>query len=374
MDWRNRIVEVTEREPRTLLPHPENWRRHPKRQRTALAGILEDVGWLDGVIVSRETNRIIDGHLRLELALETETATIPVTIVDLSEEEERLLLIGLDPTAEMARHDDEVLRPLLERCSTETPAVRRYLDQLGRKAGLNRDRPEPAPPESSDPVLISLVEKWGTAPGQVWLLGPHRIACGPPTDPATVQQALGEHKPLLMVTDPPYGDQGREDFPRAFRLFPGRVAYVWHPSRSTALPSRDLEAAGFALRSQLIWERPPRDGDHLNRYATAHAACWYGVRPGGTSAWNGDRAQSTIWEIPDPRQSLPVECHARAIRNHGEPEDAVYDPYLTLGTTLVAAEQEQRVCVGVNDNPGYLAACLERYEAATGITPTRAEA
>ncbi|OFX13214.1 MAG: hypothetical protein A2Z18_11140 [Armatimonadetes bacterium RBG_16_58_9] len=117
-DWKNRIVGHGEVPARGLVPNPENWRRHPEPQRRALAGALSEVGWVQDVIVNQRTGRIVDGHMRAELAAAKE-ATVPVVYVDLSEDEERLVLASLDPLAAIAITDDEELEKVLSGIKTD---------------------------------------------------------------------------------------------------------------------------------------------------------------------------------------------------------------------------------------------------------------
>lgn len=86
--WRSRIVGHGEEDPRALVPNPRNWRRHPERQREAMAGALREVGWVQDVVVNRRTGPLVDGHLRAELAAAGGTPTVPVVYVDLDEREE----------------------------------------------------------------------------------------------------------------------------------------------------------------------------------------------------------------------------------------------------------------------------------------------
>src|SRR3972149_2850929 len=86
--WRSRIVGTGEEPPESLLANPRNWRTHPKAQQDALAGVLDEVGWVQDVIVNRRTGYIVDGHLRVSLAISRAEPTIPVKYVDLSPDEE----------------------------------------------------------------------------------------------------------------------------------------------------------------------------------------------------------------------------------------------------------------------------------------------
>lgn len=113
--WRSRIVDHGELDPRDILPHPSNWRRHPKRQAAALAGALGRVGWVATPTINRTTGRLLDGHLRVEQAIEHGERAIPVSYVELDEHEELLVLASLDPLSAMAHEDDVALQEILGR-------------------------------------------------------------------------------------------------------------------------------------------------------------------------------------------------------------------------------------------------------------------
>lgn len=115
-NWQNRIVEYAEYDPRQLQPHPLNWRRHSRVQSRALGRALDSIGWAKPIIVNRRTGHIIDGHLRVELAREQEQS-IPAIVVDVDEEEEKILLATLDPLSAMAHTDYSALEELLQQTS-----------------------------------------------------------------------------------------------------------------------------------------------------------------------------------------------------------------------------------------------------------------
>jgi hypothetical protein len=100
--WQNRIVGHGLEKPDELLANPRNWRIHPKAQQDALGGLLDKVGWVQDVIVNQRTGHVVDGHLRVSLSISRQEPEIPVVYVDLSPEEEALVLASLDPLAAMA--------------------------------------------------------------------------------------------------------------------------------------------------------------------------------------------------------------------------------------------------------------------------------
>ena len=168
-----------------------------------------------------------------------------------------------------------------------------------------------------------------SVPGDLWQLGSHRLICGDSTSAELVERLLGDVRPLLMVTDPPYGveydlswrNQGgaaktrrtgkvqnddRAGWREAWALLPCDVAYVWHGALHAATVADSLTAAGFAIRSQIIWAK---DRLVLSRgdYHWQHEPCWYAVRAKGKGHWAGDRNQTTLWQIAI-RDQDPVYC------------------------------------------------------------------
>ena len=238
--------------------------------------------------------------------------------------------------------------------------------------------------------------KWGVELGQLWRIGEHRLLCGDCMVRENVERVLGEERPHLCVTDPPYGvnydaqwrsdaakeghlayaasrvgqvvNDDRSDWREAWALFPGDVIYSWHPRGATSLvPAGALQDSGFVIRIQIIWAKsnfPIGRGD----YHVRHEPCWYAVRKGKPSLRTDDRTQTTLWEINLDKNvegghstQKPLECMARPIRNHS---GDVYDPFLGSGTTMVAAQNLDRRCFALEISPGYVGVCLERMSQA----------
>jgi DNA modification methylase len=253
--------------------------------------------------------------------------------------------------------------------------------------------PDDVPEPPADPI---------TKPGDVWLLGEHRICCGDSTVATDVERLLSGAKPTLMVTDPPYGveydanwrneaaDKGliqhgasrvglvqndeRIDWSEAFALVPAEVVYCWHAGRHASTVQASLEVCGYEIRSQIIWAKS-RFAISRGHYHWQHEPCWYAVRKGATASWIGDRSQTTLWEMNLDRNvggghstQKPVECMARPIRNHS---GDVYDPFLGSGTTVIAAEMHGRTCYGMEISPAYCDVIVRRWEDFTGNTATR---
>lgn len=141
--WRNRIVGYGEEAPDQLLANPKNWRIHSKTQQDALRGVLHEVGVVQDVLVNRTTGFVVDGHLRVALALSDGQPVIPVKYVELTEAEEALVLATFDPLAALAGADREQLDALLRDVSTDEQALQALLAEVAQTAGIDYDAPPP---------------------------------------------------------------------------------------------------------------------------------------------------------------------------------------------------------------------------------------
>lgn len=111
--WENRIVGDGDADPAELIANPRNWRTHPDNQRAALTAVLGRVGWVQKVVVNRRSGFVVDGHLRVAVAVERGEASLPVVYVDLDDEEEGIILATFDPIGAMASRDDAIMASLL---------------------------------------------------------------------------------------------------------------------------------------------------------------------------------------------------------------------------------------------------------------------
>lgn len=139
MKIKNRIVGSGEEQLDQIMFNPRNWRIHPLSQQDALKGVLEEVGWVQQVIVNKRTGNLIDGHLRCQLAAREGAKTIPVVYVDVSEDEEALVLATLDPIGAMAATDKQKLEEILSNIETENEDVQKLIDEIMRGERLVDD-------------------------------------------------------------------------------------------------------------------------------------------------------------------------------------------------------------------------------------------
>ena len=162
-----------------MLAHPSNWRIQPQGQQHALASVLDEVGLVQSVVVDRTTGRLLDGHLRAELAITAGQPTILVVYVELSEEDEHIILASIDPIAAMATADREKLSKLLASIANDN--LNGLLEDVARGNHLALDFAHPGltdPDEAPEPP-----EEPVTKLGDLWLLGDHRLLCGDATHP-----------------------------------------------------------------------------------------------------------------------------------------------------------------------------------------------
>ena len=421
--WRSRITGSGEEAPDQLLANPSNWRIHPKAQQDALAGALDEVGWVQQVLVNQRSGFVVDGHARVALALTRGEPTVPVLYVDLSPEEEALVLATLDPIGAMATADTAKLEELLAGISVDDAGLAALLRDLAGndpKAGLTD--PDEVPEPSEEPYVKM---------GDLWVLGEHRLLRGDSTKPQDVERLLEGAAPTLLATDPPYGvsldgtwrdgvynglgpaeqpymrvdgqadaddatrapggahkrtsghrntsisGDTRADWSEAFELVPSlEVAYVWCATTGMIEVGQGLERIGFDLRQQIIWAKT-QAAMSRSAYNWQHEPCWYAVRKGKTASWRGSHSDTTLWEMASPKMIMggsteqkcdhptqkPVEAMSRAIGHH---TGDVYEPFSGSGTTLVAAERLGRRCYAMEIDPKYVQVAIERWQNFTG--------
>lgn len=379
-----------------ITPYSRNSRVHSDSQISQIVASIRQFGFTNPLLLD-ENNVLIAGHGRLAAARKLGMAELPAIVVaGLSDEQRKALRIADNKIALNSSWDDDLLRTELadlRDVGFDLSLTGFGEDELGAlfadaNAGLTDPDDVPEPP--AEPV---------SQLGDVWLLGRHRLVCGDATSEVDVSLCLGGVKPHLMVTDPPYGvdydptwrrergvnrnagkmglvaNDDRADWRDAWTLFPGAVAYVWCASMCNDAVIASLEACGLERRTQIIWAK---DRFALGRghYHWQHEPCWYVVK--GEAHWQGDRSQSTIWSIAARDDSghghgtqKPVECMRRPIENNSSPGQAVYDPFVGSGTTIIAAEMTGRACHAIEISPQYVDVAIQRWQNFTGQQATK---
>lgn len=177
----NRIVGHGEEAVDQMLANPLNFRLHPDNQQQALAGAIDDIGFIRSVTVNKRTGRVVDGHLRVTLAARSNVETLPVEYVDLDEAEEAQALLSLDPIAAMAASDKAKLDELMRSVQSDDERVQQMLAELAEREGLEYGKAEPAEdPGAQIDKAEELREKLGVKTGDLWGLGKFTVCpkCG----------------------------------------------------------------------------------------------------------------------------------------------------------------------------------------------------
>jgi DNA modification methylase len=380
-----------------ITPYVRNSRTHSDEQVAQIAASIREWGWTNPVLVD-EDGGLIAGHGRLLAARKLGLTQIPTMVAKgWSEAQKKAYVIADNKLALNAGWDLELLAVELgdlQGFDFDLMLTGFSDDELSKllaeKTEGNTD-PDEIPEAPIDPVA---------KPGDVWLLGKHRLVCGDSTDADTVAKALNGVSPHLMVTDPPYGveydpawrekagvaasgtakgkvlNDDKADWREAWALFPGDVAYVWHAGLYAGVVGDSLAACDLMLRSQIIWDKGQlvlSRGD----YHWEHEPCWYAVKKGAKGHWAGDRKQTTVWHIAKPKKNetghgtqKPVECMKRPIENNSSPGQAVYEPFSGSGTTIIAGEMTGRAIHAIELNPAYIDVAVKRWQDFTGKAAT----
>ena len=407
-------LRVEQRRVDHLIPYARNSRTHSESQVAQIAASIQEFGWTNPILVGADSV-IIAGHARLLAAKQLGMIEVPVIVLrDLTPAQRKALVLADNKLALNAGWDEELLRLELE----DLQAFDFDLELTGFDSieidALLRD---PMAEEQADQAP-PLPEVATTQPGDLWILGQHRVLCGDATSPEAVAKLLGAHKPRVMVTDPPYGveldSEWRDraginkhgpaeasymkrrieghtqttisgdtiaDWSPAFELVPSlQVAYVWHASRFTSEVLRGLLRIGFVHHQQIIWRKTAAALTRTH-YWFQHEPCWY-VRK-KKAAWFGKPGENTtIWDAASPKMIMggsaeekfdhptqkPVELMRRPILNHTRRGELVYDPFLGSGTTLIAADLTERCCLGMELDLKYVDVIVDRWQQLTGQT------
>ena len=376
-----------------LIPYINNARTHSQQQVAQVAASIREFGFTNPVLIDKD-NGIIAGHGRVMAAQQLEMTEVPcIRLGHLTEVQKRAYILADNKLALNAGWDEELLAFELAHLKDAgfdfelTGFESGEIDEL--LASLNATPEGEIDPDEVPEVQAEAVSK----PGDVWVLGKHRIMCGDSTVTTDVAKLLDGALPHLMVTDPPYGveykprtsnplkagkvlNDDRADWREAWALFPGNVAYVWHASMFSHVVIDSLMACGFEHRAMIVWSK---DRFTLGRgnYHWQHEPCWYCVKKGKTAHWVGGRKQSTVWDIPAREDNghghgtqKPVECMKRPIRNNSKAGDSIYEPFSGSGTTIIAAEQTGRRCYAMELSPQYVDVAVRRWQQFTGKAAT----
>jgi len=372
--WKSRIVELAYMSPTEMVPNPANWRVHPQNQRGALKSVLEQVGVVMPVLYNKRTKRLIDGHLRQDLAQGEGQGEMPVIVVDVSEDEEKLILATLDPLAAMATAGDALLADLLNDVEAESEDLQEMLDELAGDTG-GREVDDPGP---QDDQTEELQKKWGAKLGQSWIVGSHLLFCGDCRDLAAdgcdvlfFDPEWDENfKPLngwpcdqvLAMGDGSTVGQIVGEFGPPLWLF------TWDGCSSWYTPNRPLRRQKLCVWYGDIKSYNP-EGSHYGEPDRPHTV----KNTRGSYKYKPCRHGKHLSDVYSEPLAL---LHSKEGHSHSKPltwvamlignctTGGVFDPFCGSGVSMVACEKLGRRCVAAEIDPGHCAAILERMETA----------
>ncbi|MCY4107745.1 MAG: site-specific DNA-methyltransferase [Chloroflexi bacterium] len=399
-----------------MRPDPANPRRISDSELDSLTRSMRRFGFVDPVIARREDKTVIGGHQRLLAARRLGLASVPVILLDLSDEQARLLNLALNRIS--GSWDRELLARLLAELD-ETPEIDVSLsgfddDEVAKllkslDAQDKRERIEHFDPEAA---LNAAQSNAVAQPGDLWRMGDHRLLCGDSTDVGAVGRLFGEKRASLMATDPPYlvdysggsdsasrsnrGDPDRAQHWDDYRdpassvefyfkfltaglthLVSHSAVYQWHAHRRQALVEEAWTKAGLLVHQQIIWCKS-RGVLTRSFFLWQHEPCFVGWVEGKMPKRKPPSNVSTIWNVDQRFEQMgihptqkPVELFIRPIEYHTEPGEIVYEPFSGSGTQIIAAERTGRVCFAVEQAPAYVDVAVKRWEAFTGLEATR---
>jgi DNA modification methylase len=376
---------------------------HPRNPRLgdveAIAASLRRFGQQKPIVVQKSSGYCVAGNHILRAARSLGWTEIAANVVAMDDATASAYMLVDNRTADLGSYDDDLLAAILaEQAAADNLAATGYdaddVAALLRAAGLSAERDPDAAPD-----LPPEAERY-VKPGDLWALDRHRLLVGDATDPGAVARLTAGASVDLVFVDPPYGvgyvgktaarltiandaldaQATRALVAAALRLAPlraGGAFYVMAPAGPLHLAFLlALADAGLTVRQTLIWSKDRFVLGHGD-YHYRHEPILYGWRPGARHLFRADRSQDSVWDIARPARSdlhptmKPVALVERAIRNSSMPGERVLDAFLGSGTTLIAAERSDRVCLALEIDARYAQVALERWRAFSGHEPRR---
>ncbi|MBE0474897.1 site-specific DNA-methyltransferase [Rhodoferax sp.] len=385
-----------------LLPYARNARTHSDEQVAQIAASIVEFGFTNPILAGSD-GIIVAGHGRLTAAQKLGLDVVPVVVLEhLTPTQRRALIIADNRIAENAGWDDAMLR-------VELDALRDDDFDLSL-TGFDEDAladlfegEEGDTGQTGDDEVPQVQEAAISRPGDVWLLGGHRVLCGDATDAKSYEVLLQGKEADMTVTDPPYnvnyansakdkmrgkdraiindnlGD-GFYDFLLA-ALKPimanctGAV-YVAMSSSELDVLQAAFRQAGGKWSTFIIWAKNTFTMGRSD-YQRQYEPILYGWPEGASRHWCGDRDQGDVWQIKKPHKNelhptqKPVEVLERAIRNSSRPGDVVLDPFGGSGTTLIAAQKSGRTARLMELDPKYVDVIVRRWQEYAGAQAVR---
>lgn len=375
-----------------LVPYVNNARTHSPEQITKLRASLREFGFVNPCIIDRNYN-VLAGHGRLEAAKAEGYEEVPCVFAeDLTEAQKKAYILADNRYAMDAGWDDDLLKVEME-----------ALQELGFDVSLTGfDESEIADLFETDAegeeddfdVEAELEKPCFSQEGDIWHLGKHTIICGDSTKPETYERLLGEVRPNLVCTDPPYlvslessvgkiknddldDTKGYEFLKSAFVNFHDYMAkdasiYIFYATMKARVFYDAYEDAGFKVGAGLIWKKPRAPLMRTDWKFNMEPLIW-GWRKDGKHNWYGDQKQKAVFEFDGIKNakedgcghpsSKPVPLIVYLIKQCTQTNGIVLDGFLGSASTLIACEQIGRICYGIELEPKFVDVGVERFRA-----------
>lgn len=372
-----------------LVPYVNNARTHSPEQISKLRSSLREFGFVNPLIIDRDYG-VIAGHGRLESAKAEGYSEVPCVFVDeMTEAQKKAYILADNRMALDAGWDEDLLRVEMEALLGMDFDV--ALTGFDEKEIADLFAPEDGEGAQDDDFdLTAALEKASFVErGDIWTVGRHRLMCGDATDTSDVAALMDGRKANLIVTDPPYGvsfksasgltiqnDSMKDEEFYTFlynaftcmaeHLEKGGAAYVFHADTEGLNFRKAFVDAGFHLAGVCIWVK---NSLVLGRsdYQWQHEPVLYGFLQNGKHPWYSDRKQTTIWNYDKPKRnanhptSKPLDLLGYPICNSTQENAVVVDTFGGSGSTMMACEQTNRICMMMELDEKYASVILRRY-------------
>ncbi|MBL0320101.1 MAG: site-specific DNA-methyltransferase [Alphaproteobacteria bacterium] len=381
-----------------LIPYARNARTHSEEQVSQIAGSIAEFGFVNPILMG-DDNIIIAGHGRLSAAQRLGLKEVPTIILShLTENQRRALIIADNKIALNAGWDEEMLRLELQELKlddfnleligfSDEELNTLLIDGLEKSEGLTDENTVP-----------ELQEEAITKPGDVWILGNHRLLCGDSTLLTDVEKALGGVLADMVFTDPPYNvnyggamkdklrginrtiknDNLGEEFEQFLYDACVNIVTVCKGAIYICMASSELDTLQSAFRKAgghwstfIIWAKNTFTLGRAD-YQRQYESILYGWKEGSDHYWCGARNQSDVWFFNKPQSNdlhptmKPIELVERAIENSSKSRDIVLDCFGGSGSTLIAAEKTGRSARLIELDPKYCDVIVRRWQEFTG--------
>lgn len=396
----------------SLHQDPGNVRTHGARNMQAIRESLARFGQAEPLVVQQRTGRVIGGNGRLEAMRQLGWEECEIVPLDLDDQQATALAIALNRTAELADWDEPALAQILQQLRAEDAldGVGYSEDDIDALLAELGQLPEPA--EVDDPGPGEPPENPITRPGDLWVLGDHRLLCGDSTNGDDVARLMDGDTAALMATDPPYcvdytGNQRPQDSGKDWsdkyreidikdlgeflrgvfaavlpHLRETAGVYVWHAHLQYPVIDAVFEEHGLLRHQPIIWVKPSSTFTY-SYYRWAHEPCLFGWRKGHKPPHYLQNCMTSVWEVDwEGKQRIvgnehptqkPVRLFEIPMEQHTRAGQVVLEPFSGSGSQLIAAERLGRRCRAMELSPAFVDVAVRRWQGATGKQAVDAE-